>query len=139
MSSSYYALFHLLTGEAVNLIGTNLTVAASHRIQRWFDHQEMKRVCGMFSVPVLPKQLSAVLAADVSPDMQRIARTFVQLQDARIAADYNPANSWNRDAVVRYSADAREAFAAWTRIRRTDEANVFAIALLSSKLFEKER
>jgi hypothetical protein len=139
VSSSYYALFHLLTGEAVKLIGTNLTVAASHRVQRWFDHHEMKRVCGMFSVPTVHKQLGAVLAADVSPDLQMIARTFVQLQDARIDADYNSANSWNRAAVLQYAQDARETFAAWNRIRRTHEANVFAIALLSSKLFERER
>ena len=139
VSSSYYALFHLLTAEASILVGPNLALNATHRIQRWFEHGDMKRVCGMFSVPTAPRQLTAILGEPISGDMQMVAQSFIQLQEARHDADYDLATTWTRLTAQQYAQVARNAFAAWTRIRRTHEANVFALALLSAKLFDKER
>ncbi len=139
VSSSYYALFHLLTVETTTLIGPNMTLDPIQRIQRWFDHGEMKRVCGMFSVPTAPRQLSAILGTPVSNDMQLIALSFIQLQEARHDADYNLATTWTRLTAQQYAQLARNAFAAWLRVRKSHEANVFALALLSVKLFDKER
>lgn len=139
VSCSYYALFHLLTAEATALVGPNLTIDAAHRVQRWFDHGEMKRVCGMFSKPAAPQQLDAILGTPVSADLQSVAQSFIQLQEARQDADYNLAVVWTRLTAQQYGQVARDAFAAWTRLRKTHEANVFALALLSAKLFDKQR
>ena len=139
VSCSYYAVFHLLTAEATAHVGPNLTLNATQRIQRWFDHGDMKRVCGMFSRPEAPRQLSAILGGPVSADMQMIAQSFIQLQEARLDADYNLAATWTRLTAQQYAQVAKNTFAAWARIRRTHESNVFALALLSAKLFDKER
>jgi hypothetical protein len=71
--------------------------------------------------------------------MQTIAQSFIQLQEARLDADYNLAVTWTRLTAQQYAQVAKNTFAAWTRIRRAHESNVFALALLSAKLFDKER
>jgi hypothetical protein len=139
VSSSYYAVFHLLTSEASRLVGQNLTPAAAHRIQRWFDHHEMKRVCGMFSTPAPPRSIALVLGVAPSIEIQGIAQSFIQLQEARIEADYDLTSIWTRLGAQQHTKTAQDVFDAWARIQRTHEANVFAIALLSAKLFEKDR
>lgn len=139
VSTAYYALFHLLTSEAVSLIAPNLTPASGRLLQRWFDHADMKRVAGMFSAELAPKQIATILQASPSSDLRTVARSFVGLQDARHRADYDLTSPWSRLDAQDYAAVARSAFEAWSLIRRSHEANVFALALLSSKLFEKER
>jgi hypothetical protein len=137
VSSSYYALFHLLTSESVSLVGPRLQPPAQRKIQRWFDHGEMKRVCGMFSAAATPKQVNSVLGSPVSNDLQLVARSFANLQEARHGADYDLETVWSRVATQDILQIARDAFSAWTRVRNTHEANVFAMALLSVRLFDR--
>ena len=99
----------------------------------------MKKVCGIFSKKPLTKPFCALLPDGQSDDLLTVARVFVELQDARHQADYDLGTSWTRVTVQQYLRSTRDAFEAWTRIRRTSEAGVFALALLSSKLFERER
>ena len=139
VSTAYYALFHRLTASAVAIIGPNLQESAALQLQRWFDHREMKHVAGMFSSAVPPRQIAAVLAMPPSVELQSVAQTFVRLQGARHAADYDLSSHWTRHVVQDYVQSTRDAFDAWTRIRRSHEANVFALALLSPKLFDRER
>jgi hypothetical protein len=80
VSTAYYALFHLLTSEAVSLIGSNMSLVGTRKIQRWFDHSEMKRVSGMFSAANAPKAIAPILGAPVSADLQYIAQAFIKLQ-----------------------------------------------------------
>jgi hypothetical protein len=139
VSTSYYALFHLLTAEASALVGPNLTKVALHKMQRWFDHGEMKRVCGMFSTIQPPKQIASLLGAPVSADLQAVAQAFVKLQEARHDADYNLDSTWTKLTAQEFFQVSKTAFSAWSRVRRTHEGNLFAIALMSVKLLEKER
>jgi hypothetical protein len=139
VSTSYYALFHLLTSESAALVGARLDLTAQRKLQRWFDHGDMKRVCGMFSTANAPKHISSVLGTDVSDDLQLVARAFIKLQEARHDADYNLETTWSRTFTQYLVLVAEDAFAAWADIRHTHEASVFALALLSSKLFDKER
>jgi uncharacterized protein (UPF0332 family) len=145
ISTSYYALFHLLTTEATVIVGTNMTPAAREGMARWFNHGEMKRVCNFFSAATAPtnkdapKQLSSMLAGPVSADLQSVASAFIQLQEARHDADYNLTRTWTRLTAQQYVDIARRAFEAWARLKKSHEANVFAIALISIKLFDRER
>ena len=139
VSASYYALVHLLTADAVQSILPRLTNPATHQVQRWFDHSEMKKVCGIFSKKPLTRQFQGLLPNGQSADLLTVARVFVELQDARHQADYDLGTSWTRVTVQQYLRSTKDAFEAWNRVRRTPEAGVFALALLSSKLFERER
>lgn len=145
VSTSYYALFHLLTADATAIIGTAMTLASRQAMARWFDHGEMKRACNHFSTATAPtkekapRHLSSILAAPVSADLQSVALAFIRLQEARHDADYNLTRGWTRLTAQQHVEIARNAFEAWTRLRKSHEANVFAIALISTKLFDKER
>jgi hypothetical protein len=139
VSTSYYALFHLLTSEAVGIIGPNMSLVGTRKIQRWFEHSDMKRVCGIFSAASATRTITPILGATVSLDLQSIAQAFVRLQEARHEADYDLERSWTRPTAQELVEVARKAFERWARIRRSHEANVFALALLSVKLFDKDR
>ena len=71
--------------------------------------------------------------------LQSIAQAFVRLQEARHEADYDLERSWTRPTAQELVEVARKAFERWAQIRRSHEANVFALALLSVKLFDKDR
>lgn len=139
VSTAYYALFHLLTAGSTEIIAKNVTAGSSIRLQRWFDHGEMRRVSVLFSTTTTSKSIYQILQAQPSTDLQRVARTFVRLQAARYEADYDLGTRWTRSTALDFVQIAKDAFEAWARIRRSHEANVFALPLLSSKLFEKER
>ncbi|MBW4039782.1 MAG: hypothetical protein HIU91_13110 [Acidobacteria bacterium] len=139
VSTSYYALFHLLTSEAAAIIGSQMNINATRKMQRWFDHGEMKRVCGMFSTAEAPKQITSLLGSAVSVDLQTVARAFIRLQEARHDADYDLETTWTKVTAQEFMQISKDAAVAWSTIRRAHEANVFALALLSSKLFDRER
>jgi len=145
ISTSYYALFHLLTQDATGIIGPNMKHVAREGMARWFNHGEMKRVCNFFSAATAPtnkdapKHLSAMLTAPVSADLRSVASAFIRLQEARHDADYNLTETWTRLTAQQHVNIAREAFESWARLKKSHEANVFAIALISLKLFDKER
>jgi hypothetical protein len=145
ISTSYYALFHLLIQDATGIIGPNMKHFAREGMARWFNHGEMKRVCNFFSAATAPtnkdapRQLSSILGAPVSEDLQTVAMAFIQLQEARHDADCNLTKTWTRLTAQQHVKIAREAFEAWARLKKSHEANVFAITLISIKLFDKER
>lgn len=78
VSTSYYALFHLLTAESAGLIGSSMAPGAIRKMQRWFEHGEMKKVCGMFSAADAPKQITSILGSPVSADLQTVAQAFIK-------------------------------------------------------------
>ena len=139
VSTAYYSLFHLLTSGSITLIAPYVAATSSVRLQRWFDHGEMRRVCVLFSTSATPTSIHRILQAAPSADLQQVALAFVQLQAARHEADYDLGTRWTRSTALDFVQTAKDAFEAWARIRRSHEANVFALALLSAKLFEKER
>jgi hypothetical protein len=61
------------------------------------------------------------------------------LQEARHDADYNLTKVWNRLTAQQHVQMSTRAFEAWARLKKSHEANVFAIALISLKLFDKDR
>jgi hypothetical protein len=89
MSASYYALFHKINEDAVELIAPNVSQSIKHRIQRWFEHAEMKKICGRFTKPQLDQPLQGLIGSTASGELQTVAYSFVQLQDARHSADYD--------------------------------------------------
>jgi hypothetical protein len=68
-----------------------------------------------------------------------VAQAFIKLQEARHDADYNLETIWTKLAAQEFVQVSRDASGAWSRIRRSHEANVFALVLISAKLFDKER
>jgi hypothetical protein len=139
ISAAYYALFHHINGTAVDLIAPNVPAETNHRVQRWFEHAEMKKVCGRFLPTTLGQPLLDLIGNTASPDLQNVARSFIRLQEARHNADYDLSYTFS-------SAEARQlillavgAMDSWDRIATSAEANIFILSLLMWKNWEKER
>jgi hypothetical protein len=128
LSTTYYALFHLLVEEAVATLVLSAPQGLRSRASRAFFHNEINKVCGQFSKQLTP-ELKALLPAGVPDDLRIVAETFSELQQVRHRADYDPDFVTMRSfALVRINEAAR-AFSAWQRIRGSDEATVFLAAL----------
>ena len=139
VSASYYGLFHLLNSAAATIIAPNVPVHINHRIQRWLDHGEMKRVCGRFLSTPVSNPLLDLVGPAVSPQMQFVARAFIELQNARHSADYDLGWTITRNEALQFVGLAWDAFEEWGNIRESSEANIFLLSLLLWKNWEKER
>jgi hypothetical protein len=139
VSSAYYALFHRINGDAVKLLAPDVPARTNHRIQRWFDHGEMKKICGRFLSIELEQPLRGLLGVAASPEIQEVARRFIELQDARHSADYDLGYVLSSDDAFRLLDNATNAISAWERIQGTAEANIFVLSLLMWKNWDKDR
>ena len=139
VSAAYYALFHRLSEAAVEQIAPHASPEAANRIHRWLEHAEMKKICGEFAGPKLNPPLSDLLGNSVSEDMRTVAGTFLRLQDARHAADYDldyDIRPSETESLIRSAVDA---ISTWQRIAQTAEANIFVLSLLLWKKWESSR
>jgi hypothetical protein len=137
VSTAYYSLFHLLCSEAVEIMAPNVDENTRYRMQRWFDHIAMKETCGRFLPPSLGAPLRDLIGSVASNDLQRVARNFIRLQDARHLADYDMGWTLTRIKSQEFVQEAEDAREAWLRIRKTAEANIFALSFLHWKHWEK--
>ncbi len=129
VSTSYYALFHLLVGDAVQC--WNGSAGARLGLERAFGHDNMTKVSQTVS------QGSWKGWSDpwppISPELNSVAKAFIGLQQARHQADYNNARIWAR-AEVSYQIDiAQDAFRDWREIQTSAAANEYLLSLLVGK------
>jgi uncharacterized protein (UPF0332 family) len=138
-SSAYYALFHLLTGDAASVLGPQLSPSARAQLQRCFNHAQIKEVCAKLQQTNLPRNIETLIGSPVSASLKSVALAFIVLQDARHSADYDLNSRWNRARARQSVEKARDAFALWKTIRKTSEANVFLLSFLLYKTLESSR
>jgi hypothetical protein len=136
-SAAYYALFHLLTKEAIDqmvpLEPNGLRAKASRALQ----HTELRDVCKDFKNASSPEKLRSLLGPTLSLHLRAVAETFVDLQDKRHAADYDVLLTLSQSEVLTSVQSARQAFQHWTSIRGSNEANVFLAALVFGKRWNR--
>ena len=121
VSTAYYALFHLLIGDAV--VNWNRERDRA-KLGRAFDHGRMKAAS---------KEVGGRKSAAPDPvldQLKEIAKTFVLLQDWRLLADYDNSKGWSRDDVDEALRLVSEAFETWVLIRHEDVAQDYLISFL---------
>ncbi|HEY5330816.1 MAG TPA: hypothetical protein VIJ79_13090 [Acidobacteriaceae bacterium] len=129
ISSSYYAVFHLLISESVQLLVPAQPRGLASRVGRAFAHADMSKVCKQVSQRPLPDVFVPLLNKGISEQLRSVAETFSTLQQARHVADYDISAVFLREDALSIVADARFVFTDWNLIRNTEEANVFLTAL----------
>ena len=139
VSAAYYALFHHINAAAASLIAPNVPAETNHRIQRWFEHAKMKEICGRFIKPQLDQPLRDLVGATAPPDLQNVARSFIDLQEARHNADYDLSFKLSSADAHQLITVAVRAIASWDRIATSAEANIFVLSLLMWKNWDKDR
>ena len=78
----------------------------------------------------LSPQISDLLELPLAPELRRVATVFVQLQEARHAADYDFAVSFNRPSVLLTIARVQRAFDDFASVKRDDNTRIFLVDLL---------
>ena len=85
----------MLTCDAVLKLFPNTPSALRNYAQRAFAHVEMKNACEHFSKS--PTKYSHLLVLPLEAELHHVAKTFVNLQAARYAADYYLVQSFDRN------------------------------------------
>lgn len=133
ISTAYYAVFHLLASAGAGALAPARPAALRARVRRAFVHEEMRRICAQFQhgdPASLNATTRALIAGALEPELAVVAAAFVNLQEARHAADYDTAQSFNRADALAWVRAAETAFAAWKAVKGRPNANVFLAALL---------
>jgi hypothetical protein len=130
-SNAYYALFHFLTWEASLHVAPDISTTSRMQMQRWFDHGSMYQTCAIFSATEFQGQFTKLIGSVPLPALQKVARNFRDLQQERHAADYDMASHWTRLRTKTNIQSARDAIQSWSSVRRSEQANFFALALLN--------
>ncbi len=148
VSTAYYALFHLLIRSSVSAhVGFGPT--STHReigeaIVRWFTHTRIAEVCGQFTGPTVPSKLRKVLpkgakAAAASMALQSVARAFLDLQQARHEADYDPSKRFTRQGVLTQISQVEQAFIDWEATLADPFRPAFLLLILTGDSVIKDR
>jgi uncharacterized protein (UPF0332 family) len=143
ISTAYYALFHLLIEDAANALSPTAPAPLRKVFARAFQHGPMKTACKDFvqantavangNVSQFPKPVQDMLVFPLPPALLMVLTTFVELQEARHTADYDLTAQLNRLDVLSKILTVRNAFAAWSIVRKTESAAVFMASMLIRK------
>jgi hypothetical protein len=139
VSAAYYALSHLLVAEATRLyVRDDWELAA--KLGRTFNHGEMSEASRGFANSQVPSALQPVgIPGFPSVDLKLVAEAFVSLQQHRHAADYDLARTFTREQVNGFIEQVESAFAAWNRIKSSDEARLYLGCFQLWKTWNKPR
>lgn len=137
VSAAYYALFHHLIGSAGQLFAgaqdSDWPLVAL--TTRAFNHGEMRaasRALQNAQPPEVFRPLWTRYGVASNADLSLVADSFVSLQELRHSADYDLNANFLRADVVAAVQRARDAIAAWNRLRQQnrDLARLAALAML---------
>jgi hypothetical protein len=144
VSTAYYALFHLLIEDAAGVLSPSSPVALRKVVARAFQHAQIRNSCKDFvqadasvanrNPTHLPAHIEKLVSFPLSADLIAVLSTFVDLQEARHAADYDLFEQWNRVDVLNKILTTRNAFTSWYNVRKTINAAIF----MTSMLFRKD-
>lgn len=137
VSAAYYAIFHLLAGDAARLFVRDDSGLQS-RVVRTLGHVEMKRASGAFLKDELPESIRPDGARYQTPgDLKVVAEAFVKSQQFRHLADYDTNEQFSRPQVEAIISDVERAFESWAKVRSTDDARLYPACFLLWDVWKK--
>ncbi|MBK7875170.1 MAG: hypothetical protein IPJ77_05385 [Planctomycetes bacterium] len=135
ISASYYALFHFLVRESAGAHAGQGRRWRAHRdlLGRTFKHGEMAEASKAFlrGWARLPLGVQRTIPdSRLHPGVVQVADTFVKLQEARHAADYDTACRFARETAVSHARSVRTAIRAWPSPAKEPSARAYLACLL---------
>lgn len=134
VSAAYYGLFHMLAAEAAACMIPDTAPRLAAHFQRSLDHAAMRRTCQAFVAHGGAGPLLDLLAGPLEAEIRRLAQSFVVLQQARQAADYDVLHTLTREETLSVVDDLRDAIAGWRRMEGHPNRVVFLVALATPRL-----
>lgn len=124
-SSIYYALFHCLANHCANSFigkGRNYGRSAWKQVYRSLEHKKMKEACKLCRQQHYKQKFP--------PEIQTYADLFVQCQEMRHNADYDPYKKFFKEDIRTLNASARQAIDNLQKAKRKDRKAFSAFVLL---------
>lgn len=121
VSTSYYAMFHALAQDCADrLVGTSSSRSdpAWRQVYRGLDHGPAKKACEQAGNLGFPDAI------------RRFAFEFIDVQDERHRADYDPGRRYTRAEVQDLVSRAEQAVADLRAASRNDRTAFAALALI---------
>lgn len=119
VSTAYYAVFHLITGDSVASVCIDADESpVAHRLRRSLNHADLKKVLASLIGSVEYGQMRSGTSPIAMPlqCMQALAETFIGLQKARETADYaldQPVDAVKADQAL---ANAEAVISEWQQL-----------------------
>ena len=141
ISTAYYALFHFLLEQGAVKLAAH--TGGRRMIGRVYSHGDMVKAAKAFkSGPgALPARLKAPFGLTfptVPAELTRVATAFVDLQEGRHNADYDPTKEFAAAETRLLVRQAGQAFADWNRISSMPEhRDICELFLACLLLFER--
>jgi uncharacterized protein (UPF0332 family) len=130
VSTAYYALFHALTGHACRfLVSGRERREVRMRLARGFDHRRMLEA-SQAATANHGGPCKALLNLIPTGERFQVARTFIDLQQARHDADYDLSKRYTRSDALTQVSRAEIAVRLWDKSRATRQAEAFMVAML---------
>ena len=104
-------------------------------LYRSFDHAHMRTACDALGVPRLNERMRRALRGRdaVGQEVRTFAGAFVQLQQARHEADYDPTVTFEPSGVRAYLQMMADAIAAFERIPPDEKADILALLMVKAR------
>ena len=138
VSAAYYALFHFLIEEStIFVVGASGAAKPLRQlVGRGFSHTAMKSASaemGKLTPFDLLKPFWPLYGVASSPQLQSVARNFVELQQERHRADYDLSRPFTRAEAEYLIGQARDALDNWNTLKINDRelARFYALCLLN--------
>jgi uncharacterized protein (UPF0332 family) len=137
ISSTYYAVFHLLIDEACRAqIGASHSQAAFRQVLgRAFVHGIMKDACRSFGGGTLKRSVEKGLPIGftIPGEIRKLAGIFVDLQEKRHLADYDLTERFKRSEVLAMIAEVRNDIENFRNLAPSNEKLFFLACLWAWK------
>jgi hypothetical protein len=137
ISSTYYALFHLLVDEACRVQIGSLHNQSLFRqvLGRAFAHGVMKEACKSFGGGTLKKSVAKGLPAGfaIPAEIRELAETFVDLQEWRHLADYDLTERFKRSDGLSLINQVGRRIQGFTNLAPSNEKRFFLACLWAWK------
>lgn len=131
ISTAYYGFFHVLTEAGAQMIA-GATGPLQAQVSRSYNHALLRTVSERIWRERLDPPWNRLFPAPLSEEIKLVAVTAVELQAARILADYDLNETVTISFTVECVRSARRAALAFAAIAGSDEARAFLIAILLS-------
>ena len=137
ISAAYYGLFHfVLTAAADQFVGVTKRATSEYwRVYRSVDHRALRELCEDIKKSKLPaKYVQHIPKSGIGPNIPKFAAAFVELQEKRHSADYDPSiriSLSDAQSAIKAAKAATSRFKKATAVRRK--------AFLSLLLFPPRR
>ncbi len=135
VSTAYYAVFHmLLCAGSQRFMGprkNDMNSPGAAILYRGFNHAEMRKVCEELKTDKLKERYRRALCRDsVSKEMRDFATAFINLQEQRHKADYNPAFAFEISDTKLLLESAAFAIKTFNRTDHAERSDVLALLLV---------